>query len=346
MSGGLPDAAEAGCVRRGLSGKRAAAFAGASALLALAVLASVLFGAQRIPLSDFFRAISGEKSYAATVLFSLRLPRALLAAVSGALLAASGAAFQMYFRNPLAEPGIIGISAGATLGAVLAQSFGLSGLFFWAVSPVNLCAFAGALVSGAAVVLISCRERREGGATLLLCGAALGTLYASISSIILLTQSRSARGIYTWILGSFNGRGWTELQFIAVPAAASAVLLFIAAPRLDLMAGGERSAGALGVETARLRGVVLTAAALAVSSSVCAGGTIGFVGLIAPHIARRIFGSRGRTAVGASMLFGAILLLAGDLAARTVIAPAELPAGLITSMLGAPFFICLIFSRE
>jgi iron complex transport system permease protein len=262
------------------------------------------------------------------------------------LLAASGSAFQMYFRNSLAEPGIIGISAGATLGAVIAQSFGIATIAFGTISSVNVFAFLGAIIAGGIITLLSTRSSKDASVTLLLCGSALGLFYSSISSIILLTKTKELHGIYTWILGSFNGRSWQEVFIILVPSVVAIAILLFSSGKLDLMAGGETSAKALGLDTKKLKIVIIIAASLAVSASVCAGGTINFIGLIAPHIVRKIYGTKGKTLIPISMVYGAILLLLSDTIARTIIAPAELPAGLITSLLGVPFFISLIFSKQ
>lgn len=319
-------------------------------LLAISVILALMLGAEKVSLAAVFG--QGDK-FENIILWQLRLPRVLLVFITGLLLGGSGAVFQLFFRNPLAEPGIMGISSGATLGAVIASIVpgvmaltGRGGLGAF-ISPVNLCAFAGAL--GAGVLVISLAFSRSGKASsvmLLLCGTALGTLYSSLSSMLLLTCNKELHSIYTWILGSFNGRGWNELFFIAVPAAVSIVLMFCVVRPLDLLTGGEKSAAALGVEVDRLRVLVLLCGSLAVSCAVCAGGTIGFVGLIAPHIVRKFLGPRARTLLPFSMIFGATLLLLSDTFARVVIAPGELPAGIITSILGVPFFLALCLGRR
>lgn len=319
-------------------------------LLAISVIIALMLGAEKVSLAAVFG--QGDK-FENIILWQLRLPRVLLVFITGLLLGGSGAVFQLFFRNPLAEPGIMGISSGATLGAVIASIVpgvmaltGRGGLGAF-VSPVNLCAFAGAL--GAGVLVTSLAFSRRGKASsvmLLLCGTALGTLYSSLSSMLLLTCNKELHSIYTWILGSFNGRGWNELFFIAVPAAVSIVLMFCVVRPLDLLTGGEKSAAALGVEVDRLRVLVLLCGSLAVSCAVCAGGTIGFVGLIAPHIVRKFLGPRARTLLPFSMIFGATLLLLSDTFARVVIAPGELPAGIITSILGVPFFLALCLWRR
>ena len=319
-------------------------------LLIISVILALLLGAEKVSLAAVFG--QGDK-FENIILWQLRLPRVLLVFLTGLLLGGSGAVFQLFFRNPLAEPGIMGISSGATLGAVIASIIpGVMALTGRAgvgalISPVNLCAFAGAL--GAGILVTSLAFSRSGKASsvmLLLCGTALGTLYSSLSSMLLLTCNKELHSIYTWILGSFNGRGWNELIFIALPAVVSIVLMFCITRPLDLLTGGEKSAAALGVEVDRLRVLVLLCGSLAVSCAVCAGGTIGFVGLIAPHIVRKFLGPKARTLLPFSMIFGATLLLLSDTFARVIIAPGELPAGIITSILGVPFFLVLCLGRR
>lgn len=271
--------------------------------------------------------------------------------ISGALLAGSGAAFQMLFRNQLAEPGIIGISSGATLGAIAGQTIGnIAGLSaITAISGINFFAFCGSILTGLLLCAISSFTETRNPVTLLLSGTALGTLFSAISSILLLSNSNQLTQIYMWLLGSFNGRGWNELYFILIPAFFSIMILLVNAGKLDLLSSGNEQAQSLGLNTKQLQSVVLIASCLAVSSVSCAGGTINFVGLIAPHITRRLFGpsrSKAGFLISFSMLFGSILVILSDTFGRTVISPGELPAGLITSFLGAPFFLFLIFSRK
>ncbi|SEQ53694.1 iron complex transport system permease protein [Treponema bryantii] len=316
-----------------------------SVLLIISVILALMLGAEKVSLAAVFG--QGDK-FENIILWQLRLPRVLLVFLTGLLLGGSGAVFQLFFRNPLAEPGIMGISSGATLGAVIASIVpgimaltGKGGVGAY-ISPVNLCAFAGALVAGLFVTSLAfSRGGRSSSVMLLLCGTALGTLYSSLSSMLLLTCNKELHSIYTWILGSFNGRGWNELLFILLPSVVSIILMFVVSRPLDLLTGGEKSAAALGVEVDRLRVLVLLCGALAVSAAVCAGGTIGFVGLIAPHIVRKFLGPKARTLVPFSMIFGAALLLLSDTLARVIIAPGELPAGIITSILGVPFFLAL-----
>ena len=320
-------------------------------LLILSLALSLVFGAEK--LSPLVLIGRGTK-FQNIILWKIRLPRCLLVLVTGLLLGGSGAVFQLFFRNPLAEPGIMGISSGATLGAVIATVI-LAGRtlpealepVFKFISPINLCAFLGALAAGFFVTALAfSRAGKASSVMLLLCGTALGTLYSAISSAILLTSNKELHSIYTWILGSFNGRGWKELIFIAIPSTVSMIIAFVVARPLDLLTCGEKTAASLGVQVDRLRIWILVSGALAVSCAVCAGGTIGFVGLIAPHIVRKLSGPKSRTLIPYSMMFGATLLLVSDTIARTAIAPGELPAGIITSILGVPFFISLCLTRK
>ena len=315
-------------------------------LMLVAVACSLLLGARHLHFKDL---LFNSDSFSRLIFTQIRLPRMLLALLAGSLLAGAGAAFQMFFRNPLAEPGIMGVSSGATLGAVIASSF-VSAAFrettLGAVlSPVNGGAFLGALAAG---LLVTGIAGRKNGSTvaLLLCGTALGSLYSACIAIILSLNDTQLHTMYIWMLGSFSGRGWNEVSFILLPSIVSVVLLMYCARELDLLAGGEVSALSLGVNVQRLRLLVIVSGALASSAAVCAGGTIGFVGLVAPHIMRRIFGSRARKLIPLSMAGGAVLMLFSDTLCRVIMPPSEIPVGTITSLIGAPFFISLLFTKR
>lgn len=319
-------------------------------LLLGACLCSLLFGTETLDLHDLFT----NQDISRLIFLQIRLPRTILAALTGLLLAGAGATFQLYFRNPLAEPGIMGISSGATLGAVIASSFGMGSLFMGTasgvlgtVAQVNVGAFLGAMGAGLLVTVLSGRKTGPAATVaLLLCGTALGTFYSALTSLILAVRSKELHTMYLWMLGSFSGRGWDELLFILIPSVISIVLMFFAGRQLDLLSGGETTAMSLGVEIDRLRLLVIVAGSFASSAAVCAGGTIGFVGLIVPHVLRRVFGAKGRMLIPLSMIGGAALMLATDTVARVVARPAELPVGTIMALLGAPFFISLVFSKR
>lgn len=281
----------------------------------------------------------------AVIIKKLRLPRSLLVLIAGSLLGASGAVFQRFFQNPLAEPGLLGISSGATLGAVLSVSLGSVSFFGGYISSINLLAFTGAFLSGMILALISAMAgKKVSTVVVLLCGTAMGSLYSAVSSTLLLGKNKELYGIYTWLLGSFNGRGLNELRFVLIPAVLALLLMVFISPSLDLLNGGEENAASLGVNLPILRLLVISSGALAVSAAVCCGGTISFAGLIAPHITQRLFKCKSRFHIITSALGGAILLLVSDIICRTVIRPSELPCGIVISFLGAPFFIFVIFN--
>ena len=309
--------------------------------LIVAVMLSLFLGAQKLPPDEIFT----MGTVANTIFFNLRLPRTLLCIIAGCMLGGSGAIFQMFFRNPLAEPGILGISAGSTLGAVLSVCL-LPFLGAVGLSMLNAGAFLGAVLSGMIICTLAAGRKSSGQSVLLLCGVSLGTLYSAIASIVLSLKSENISTMYMWMLGSFNGRGWKEFYFI-IPVSVVACLLFmIVSGRLDLLCCGEQTAVSLGVKYSSLRVQILIAGSLATSAAVCAGGTIGFVGLIAPHIVRKIYGVRARILIPLSTVTGAVIMLLSDTLCRCVIPPRAIPIGTVTAVLGVPFFVSLLRSSK
>lgn len=285
----------------------------------------------------------------ALVLLHIRLPRLLLGALAGAALGVSGAMMQGLFRNPLAEPGLVGISAGAGLAAVafvvLGEGLGLPPLV--QAHALALAAFAGALGTTWTVYRFATREGRTGVATLLLAGVALGALAGAATGLLLfLADDAQLRTVTFWSLGSLGGATWTILGGTA-PFLLAAVL---AAPRLaralDALLLGEAEAFHLGVRVERVKRQAVALAALGVGAAVAAAGVIGFVGLVVPHLVRLALGPSHRTLLPAAALLGATLLLGADLVARTVVAPAELPIGVVTALAGAPFFLWLLLRER
>ena len=276
----------------------------------------------------------------AIIISKIRLPRILISIMCGALLGGTGAVFQGFFRNPLADPGIMGVCSGATFGAVLSGLLPLSAISF--LSPATFFAFAGALLSAFCVFLFSKFFRGNSSVTLLLSGTAIGTFFSAIASIILLTHESDLHSFYVWTTGSFNAKGWKEFTVFIIPSVLSLVLLQFSARHLDVLVCGEDSAQTLGLNYTFLRNYTLIAGSLAASCAVCSGGIISFVGLIAPHIARKIYGPLHKTLVFQSMVLGGLLMLIADTVARTVVAPSELPVGIITSLVGVPFFMIVL----
>ena len=323
-------------------------------ILFISFVVSVCVGSQKISLNDLLQIFNFQKQdnvdnkilMLKNIIFKIRIPRSLLVMFSGFVLAGSGCVFQGFFRNSLAEPGVLGISSGATLGAVL--SLLLPTFFSYKfIQPIALFAFLGAIISGIIIFLLSLKSNSfTSSSSVILTGTALGTLFSSITSIILLSKQNQLHSIYVWLLGSFSGKGWNEFYFLIIPFCVSIILIFISGKFLDLISVGEISAQTLGLDIKKTRFLILITGAVCVSSSVCAGGTIGFVGLISPHIIRSLFSSKHKYLIPLSILFGGILLLLSDILARILISPIELPVGIITSLLGAPFFISLIFSKK
>jgi iron complex transport system permease protein len=274
----------------------------------------------------------------ALILFTIRLPRLALAAAVGAALALSGAAFQGFFRNSLADPFVIGASAGAALGAALAMTWGPGGFLF-----VQVSAFSGALI---AVILAFAVSRAAGdpppAAALLLAGSGIGAFFSALLSLVMVIKDRSLTGVYYWLLGSLGGSSWRGILPALPVMAAGCFLIVLAARPLDLMLQGDETAMSLGVNLKRTRLFIALGASLAAAAAVAQAGIIGFVGLVVPHCVRLVSGPSHRRLLPASALGGAILVLLADTAARTVLAPMELPLGIITSLIGSPFFIFLL----
>jgi len=278
------------------------------------------------------------------VLLGIRLPRALLAMVVGAGLGLSGAAMQGLFRNPLADPGLIGVSSGAAFAAAGAIVIGgslLSGAPGAVIMP--LAAFSGSLLTTLLVWRIAQRGGRVQVATMLLAGIALNALTgAGTGALTLIASEPQLRSITFWSLGSLNGAGWMTLATV-VPFVG---LALFALPRLsralNALLLGESEALHLGVRIERVKHGVILLTALAVGASVAVAGLIGFIGLVAPHLVRLLWGPDHRTLLPGAALMGALLLSFSDLLSRTLIAPAELPVGILTALMGAPFFLWLL----
>lgn len=321
------------------------AFGLGSIVLIASLFLGVVFGTETFSVQEVMAALfppthTESTSFSATIIQQIRLPRTLLAALCGGLLAGSGAVFQGFFRNPLADSGIMGISSGAALGAVFSAL--LSASF---ATPIF--AFGGALAAALIVFGASRLHGKYTGTTIIiLTGTAASAFFSALTSLLVLLKDRELYKIFVWTLGSFNGKGWNELQFI-LPVTIVALILLCLCPRnLDLLGGGETSAQALGLNLATTKFLVLGAGSLAAAAAVCTGGTIGFVGLIVPHLLRRLYSPRHQLLIPASILFGASFVILADLIARTAIPPAEIPVGLVTSLAGAPFFVFLLLAAK
>ena len=274
------------------------------------------------------------------ILFELRLPRVLLAAVVGAALAAAGTVFQALFRNPMADPAIIGVSSGAAFGAILVILAGggaaLGGL------GVSAAAFLGALATGLVVYRLARLGPSVQVATLLLAGIAVAAVLSAAISLVMTFSGQEIRSIYFWLLGGLGARGWSSLQAAAPFVAGGMVLALWSAADLNLTVLGEERAAQLGMEVEAFKRRALAAGALLTAAAVSVAGLIGFVGLMTPHILRLLIGPDHRRLLPAAILGGAVFMVLADLAARTVLDPQEIPVGAVTALLGGPFFLYLL----
>ncbi|WP_043766586.1 FecCD family ABC transporter permease [Algiphilus aromaticivorans] len=335
--------------------RRLPAGAGLGALgLALVVVAAagLAIGPVAVGLSELLPALFGSgEGQAGFVVQELRLPRIALGALVGAALAVSGAILQGLFRNPLADPALIGISAGAALGAVTVIVLGerVMASFGLGVSPLLMpaAAFIGALVATLAVWRIATRGGNTSVAKLLLAGIAINAIASAGTGILtFLADDTQLRTLTFWTMGSLAHAGWAEIRLLAPWMLALACAAPWLARPLNAMLLGEAVAGHLGYPAHRMKQAAVLVCALAVGASVAMTGLIGFVGLVAPHIVRLMGGVDHRWLLPASALLGATLLIAADALARVIVAPAELPIGLVTSLIGGPFFLMLLMRQQ
>ncbi len=313
------------------------ALGGLSALLVGALVTGIAIGA--VPLSLF-----DPDPTNLFILMQIRLPRVLLAALVGGALALCGAVMQGLFRNPLADPYLLGIASGATAGAALAIALRLD--IYWGAVPTG--AFLGGVLAVAIVYRVAqTRWAQLDTYALILSGVALAALFSAVTSFLLFYAgaSQDARRFIFWILGGLGGAQWLYVLGLLGASVVAGAMLLLFARDLNALSLGEEMAAHLGIEPRHLRKILLCAVTLLTAVAVAVSGTIGFVGLIVPHILRLIVGPDHRLLLPASALGGAVLLVLCDAVARTVLAPAELPIGIITALLGAPFFLFLLRRR-
>ncbi len=325
--------------------------AGVGLLCTVAVLSAVT-GAAALPiggvlasLADQLPGLSVESSLSArqeAILFQIRLPRLVLGMLVGGSLAMAGATYQGVFRNPLADPYLLGVSAGAGLGAVLAFGFGLD-IGWGPFGAVPAAAFLGSLVAVAASAGIARGSWTE-PATLLLGGVAMAALFSAAQTYALqrLDPTR-AREVLSWLFGQLNTSGWDQVAILAPYVAGCGVVLHLHRRHLDVMRVGDDEARSLGLDPARTRLVLVVAASLLTAAAVSVSGLIAFVGLVVPHVVRLVVGTSYRVIVPLSAIVGAAFLALVDVGARTLVAPSELPVGVITAFVGAPFFAVVLW---
>ncbi|WP_394353069.1 FecCD family ABC transporter permease [Metapseudomonas otitidis] len=330
-------------------------FIGLSLLLLLALWLSLALGPVSLPLDATLRALlrlvgvplDGDGlEQAELILAQIRLPRTLLGLAVGAVLAVSGVAMQGLFRNPLADPGLVGVSSGAGLGAAVAIVGGAAlGGLPESLAPylLSISAFAGGFLITALVYRLGRRDGQTSVVTMLLAGIALNALaFATIGLFTYLADDATLRTLTFWNLGSLNGASYARLWPLLVVVLAVIAWLPRRASALNALLLGESEARHLGFDVERLKGELVFCTALGVGAAVAASGLIGFIGLVVPHLVRLLAGPDHRVLLLASALAGASLILFSDLAARLVLSPAELPIGIVTALVGAPLFLYLL----
>ena len=304
--------------------------------LTVAASAALMFGTVHVDASDAMRALAGQgEEFTLVVVRSLRLPRVILAALVGAGLGVSGAALQGVLRNPLAEPYLLGVSGGAAVGAVIAVSLGVAFAF------VPVAAFLGALVAVAIALFVAHATQGRGDPRVLVMAGVVVGAFANATIMIVMANADAAtvRGALWWMMGSAADANWTQNAWLAAYVIVGTLLLAGAGRTLDALALGEDSAAGLGVDVDRAARRIYLVASLVAAATVAAAGLVGFVGLVVPHIARRLGARSHRVLVIASGLTGAALVVTADLVARIALPPAELPLGAVTAVLGVPFFL-------
>ncbi len=325
---------------------------GASAFLLAALLCGTAIGpvslgfgsiveafASHIPLLGFKSHLTGTES---AILWQLRLPRVVLAALVGAMLSAAGATYQGVFRNPLADPYLLGVASGAGLGATLAIVLGSSSTS----DLLPVAAFAGgALAVAITFILGTSAGSSRGSAAFVLAGVTVTLFFTALQTFVQQQHASSLQTVYSWILGRLDTAGWHDVLLLLPYAGASLVALLLHRRLLDVLALGEDEAASLGIRVARVRLVLVAAATLGTAAAVAVSGLIGFLGVIVPHTVRLLAGSSYRRVVPLSILVGAGFLVFADLIARTAMSPAELPIGVVTAFFGAPFFAFVLRTR-
>ncbi|ABR49740.1 transport system permease protein [Alkaliphilus metalliredigens QYMF] len=295
----------------------------------------------QIPILGRWVTLDGISEAHIRIITSIRLPRMFLTLLVGFGLSVVGVAFQGMLKNPMADPFIIGTSSGAALGAAIAILFKFNRVIL-GLSMTSIFAFIGALAATLIVYQLAKVKEKVPVTTLLLAGIATGQFFSAILSFIMVLSTNDVATIVYWTMGSFSSRGWNHVQIVFIPILLGSAVIYILAKDLNLLLLGEDTAHNTGVDVEKVKGIVLVVGAFITAFAVSVSGIIGFVGLIIPHITRMIVGPDHRVLIPASGLIGGIFLIMADTFARTIISPTEIPVGIITALVGGPFFIYLL----
>lgn len=320
----------------------------ALAFLATAVLAMISSFVGATSLASIGSLFSGASETDRLIWWQLRLPRVVVGVLVGGSLAAAGVGFQGLFRNPLAEPYVIGASSGAALGVALVVVMGLrtSVMSVMSVGATAIMALAGSVAVVMLVLMIGGMARTPSTTSLLLAGVVISSLLSAIVSALMFLFDEKAVVILSWLMGSLAGSHWGTAGMIAIVGGIGIVAIAALSRPLDAFALGDTTSQSLGLDVNRFRWLIILAASIATAGAVASSGVIGFVGLISPHIARFFVGSRNVVLIPMSVCVGGMLMLIADMIARTIIAPAELPVGIVTAILGCPFFLFLMLRSD
>lgn len=304
-------------------------------------LASIRIIMSRIPLLGAEIDVSDISTAQIAIIANIRLPRILLAFVVGFALSVVGVAMQGMLKNPMADPFIIGTSSGAAFGAAIAIVLKLNKLV-GGIGIISLFAFIGALLATTLVYSLAKIKHKVPVTTLLLAGIATGQFFTAITSFLMVISSKDVNSIIFWTMGSFSARGWTQLRIAILPVLLGSIVIYVFSKDLNILLLGETNAQNTGVAVERVKRYILVTSALMTAVVVSVSGIIGFIGLIIPHIMRMLIGPDHRVLIPSSGILGGIFLIVADTLARTIIAPTEIPVGIITAIAGGPFFIYLL----
>jgi iron complex transport system permease protein len=311
-------------------------------LLLATLLLSLAIGSVFIPLDELWKILRGMGEATFTlIVWQIRLPRTVLIALAGAALGGSGAAYQGLFRNPLADPYLIGVASGAGLGAVIAMSIKWP-YSFWGLMAIPMAAFLAALLTVFIVYSLARVGQTVPTTNLILAGVAFSSFATSLTSFLMLRSTGEVRRALGWLLGGISLTGWDSVLALLPYLTIGMGLLLVSGHALNLMQFGDDQAQQLGLNVTRSRGIILVAASLTTAAAVAFAGIIGFIGLVVPHIVRMWFGADYRRIIPLSLLGGASALLISDVIARVVLAPQEIPVGIVTALAGAPFFLWVL----
>ncbi len=320
-------------------------------LLAFSILYASSVGAAGISPLDSLKVIVADligyevDAVYQTIIWNIRLPRILLSALVGGALSMVGAAFQGVFRNPLADPHVLGVSSGAALGATIAMMFGVN-IPIAVLGTTGAAAFVFALGTVFLVYQISMIGGISSSISMVLAGTAIGSMLSAVVSLLLVFRREDLEKVYSWTLGSFSAATWEKNLFLLIIVGLSSVIFFSLATDMDILCTGEEEAKSLGVDTAKLQKIIIVVASILVAAAVSVSGVIGFVGLMIPHCVRMIFGPSYKYLFPFSLLLGASFMVICDTIARTVVEPTEISVGIITALFGGPYFLFLLAKEK